>query len=184
VRDDRDPIEGERSAEPTHRPGLERLWADWRSDYVSHPDTGRTDRGCVICRIIEATDDAEALVLERTELTIAVMNLYPYGSGHLMVAPMRHVPSFVDLTDEENGALAHAQVRALRAINEAYAPDGANCGANLGRAAGAGVPGHLHMHVLPRWSGDTNFMTAVGEVRVLPESLRAGYDKLKAAWPR
>src|SRR5262249_57336693 len=110
--------------ESIDRRGLERLGADWRSDYVSHPDTGRTDRGCVICRIIDADDDAEALVLERTEHTIAVMNLYPYGSGHLMVAPMRHVASFVDLRDDENTELARAQVRALRAVNDAYAPDG------------------------------------------------------------
>ncbi len=163
---------------------LDRLWADWRSDYVSHPDTGRTDKACVICNLVNAADDVEALVLERTELTIAVMNLYPYGSGHLMVSPARHVASYVDLDADETAALAHAQVRALKAINEAYAPDGANVGANLGRAGGAGVPGHLHVHLLPRWNGDTNFMTAVAETRVLPESLRTGYEKLKAAWPR
>jgi ATP adenylyltransferase len=163
---------------------LDRLWADWRSDYVSHPDTGRTDRGCVLCNLVNATDDAEALVLERTDQTIVVMNLYPYGSGHLMVAPIRHVGSYLDLTDDENVALTRAQTRALTAIQGAYSPDGANVGANLGRAAGAGVPGHLHVHLLPRWSGDTNFMTTIAETRVLPESLRTGYDKLKSAWPR
>jgi ATP adenylyltransferase len=163
--------------------GLDRLWADWRSDYVSHPDTGRTDRGCVLCNIVNATDDVEALVLERADFTITVMNLYPYGSGHLMVAPIRHVASFLDLDDDENVALARAQTRALGAIQRAYKPDGANLGANLGRAAGAGVPGHLHVHVLPRWSGDTNFMTTVAEARVMPESLRTGYEKLKAVWP-
>jgi len=163
--------------------GLDRLWADWRSDYVSHPDTGRTDRGCVLCNIVNATDDVEALVLERADVTITVMNLYPYGSGHLMVAPVRHVASFLDLSDDENVALARAQTRALSAIQRAYNPDGANLGANLGRAAGAGVPGHLHVHVLPRWSGDTNFMTTVAEARVMPESLRTGYEKLKAVWP-
>src|SRR5690349_8984421 len=107
---------------------LDRLWADWRSDYVSHPDTGRTDKGCVICNLVNATDDVEALVLERTEHTIVVMNLYPYGSGHLMVAPTRHVPSYVDLTDDETVALARAQVRGLQAVNDAYSPDGANVG--------------------------------------------------------
>jgi ATP adenylyltransferase len=163
---------------------LDRLWADWRSEYVSDPNTGRTDTGCVICNLVNAPDDAEALVLERTEQTIVVMNLYPYGSGHLMVAPVRHVASYVDLDDDETVALAQAQVRALRAIDAAYSPDGANVGANLGRAGGAGVPGHLHVHVLPRWNGDTNFMTAIAETRVLPESLRTGYDKLKSAWPR
>jgi ATP adenylyltransferase len=162
---------------------LDRIWADWRSDYVSNPDTGRADRECVLCNLVAATDDAEALVLERTPTTITVMNLYPYGSGHLMVSPVRHVASYEDLTDDEHTDLAFAQRRALLAVRAAYAPEGVNIGANLGRAAGAGVPGHLHVHVLPRWSGDTNFMTAIGEVRVLPESLRTGYDKLKAVWP-
>ncbi|HEV7524777.1 MAG TPA: HIT domain-containing protein [Acidimicrobiia bacterium] len=165
--------------------GLERLWADWRSAYVSGDasDPERERGGCVMCNLVAATDDREALVLERTPATITVMNLYPYGSGHVMVAPVRHVPAFDDLSDDENIAVARAQVRAIRAIRAAYRPDGLNTGANLGRAAGAGVPGHLHVHVLPRWSGDTNFMTSVGEARVLPESLRTGYDKLKAAWP-
>ena len=162
---------------------LERLWADWRSDYVSDPDTGRTDRGCVFCNLVNAPDDEAALVLERTELTITVMNLYPYGSGHLMVAPRQHVAAYDDLDDDGNVAIARAQLRALQAIRAAYGPDGVNIGANLGKAAGAGVPGHLHVHVLPRWTGDTNFMTSVAEVRVLPESLRTGYDKLKSVWP-
>ncbi len=162
---------------------LDRLWADWRSEYVGNADAANAG-GCVFCNLVHATDDAEALVLERTECTISVMNLYPYGSGHLMVAPRRHVGSFVDLDDEETTAMARAQQRALRAIEAAYAPEGANVGANLGRAAGAGIPGHLHVHLLPRWAGDTNFMTSIGETRVLPESLRAGYGKLKSAWPR
>ena len=161
---------------------LDRLWADWRSDYVSNIDANQ-DSGCVICNLVNAKDDAEALVLERTEATITVMNLYPYGSGHLMVAPVRHAAAYDDLTDDENIAVARAQVRALQAVRAAYNPDGVNVGANIGRAAGAGVPGHLHVHVLPRWLGDTNFMTAIAEVRVLPESLRAGYDKLKSVWP-
>jgi ATP adenylyltransferase len=162
---------------------LDRLWAGWRSSYVSDPDTGRTDTECVMCRIVNAPDDAEALVLERTPETITVMNLYPYGSGHLLVLPTRHVASLEDLGDHELLAQAQAEVRALRAIRAAYAPDGFNLGVNLGRAGGAGVPTHVHEHVLPRWSGDTNFMTTVAETRVLPESLRAGYDKLRAAWP-
>jgi ATP adenylyltransferase len=163
--------------------GLDRLWADWRSAYVSGIDTSAPS-SCVICNLIAATDDADALVLERTDTTITVMNLYPYGSGHLMVSPIRHAPGYDDLTDDENIAVARAQLRALRAVRAAYNPDGVNVGANIGRAAGAGVPDHLHVHVLPRWLGDTNFITAIGEARVLPESLRTGYDKLKSAWPR
>ena len=162
---------------------VERLWAGWRTAYVSDPSTGRTDTECVMCRLVEATDDREALVLERTPETITVMNLYPYGSGHLMVAPTRHAASLEDLDDGEVIAVARAEVRALRAIRAAYAPDGANVGINIGRAAGAGVPGHLHVHLLPRWNGDTNFMTSIAEVRVMPEDLLTGYDKLKTAWP-
>jgi ATP adenylyltransferase len=163
---------------------LDRLWADWRAEYVTNADGLLNEHGCVICNLVKATDDAEALVLERTDTTITVMNLFPYGSGHLMVAPTRHTASFVDLHDEETVAVARAQLRALRAINDAYGPDGANVGANIGRAGGAGVPGHLHVHLLPRWNGDTNFMTSIAEARVLPESLRAGYDKLNKVWPR
>jgi ATP adenylyltransferase len=163
---------------------LERLWADWRSEYVSDPDPGTEKRACVMCNLAAATDDAEALVLERTESTITVMNLYPYGSGHLMVAPIAHIASFELLDERTLIEMTHAQVRALRAIREAYSPDGVNVGANIGRAAGAGVPNHLHVHLLPRWIGDTNFATSIAETRVLPESLRVGYDKLKAAWPR
>jgi len=163
---------------------LERLWAGWRASYVSDPKTGRTDHGCVMCNLVAATDDEAALVLERTPLTITVMNLYPYGSGHLMITTTRHVPSFEDLDAAELLAVSEAQVRALRAIRAAYKPDGFNLGVNIGRAAGAGVPDHLHVHVLPRWSGDTNFMTSVAEVRVMAEDLRTGYEKLKSVWDR
>jgi ATP adenylyltransferase len=166
---------------------LERLWAGWRSRYVSeiagreHPD------GCFLCALAALPDagviSESTLVLERVPLTLTVMNLYPYGSGHLLVATRRHVADLVDLTDDETVALARAQQRAARAIRAAYSPDGMNVGINLGVASGAGVPGHLHVHVLPRWSGDTNFMTAVGETRVLPESLDAGWRKLHQVWP-
>jgi len=163
---------------------LERLWAGWRTGYVSDPKTGRTDTACVMCNLVAATDDVEALVLERTPQTITVMNLYPYGSGHLMVAPVRHLAGLEDLDDDELVAVSRAQVRALRAIRAAYGPDGVNVSINIGRAAGAGVPTHLHVHLLPRWNGDTNWMTTVAEVRVMPEDLGTGYEKLRAAWPR
>jgi diadenosine tetraphosphate (Ap4A) HIT family hydrolase len=164
---------------------LERLWAGWRATYVAGVDT-KPDDGCVFCRLAELTgaDERKAgLVLESTPATVTVMNLYPYGSGHLLVAPRRHVADLEALDDGEAAAFVGAQQRAVRALKAAYAPDGLNLGANLGRAAGAGIPTHLHVHVLPRWSGDTNFMTAVAEVRVLPEDLATGYDKLLAAWP-
>ena len=164
---------------------LERMWAGWRSAYVSSVANAPADDhdGCVLCRLVGADDDAAALVLERTATTITVMNLYPYASGHLMVAPLRHEPDLDGLDDAEAADLIAAQRRALRAVRRAYGPDGVNLGVNLGRAAGAGVPGHLHVHVVPRWFGDTNFMTAVGEVRVMPEDLATGYGRLRDAWP-
>jgi diadenosine tetraphosphate (Ap4A) HIT family hydrolase len=165
---------------------LERLWAGWRSRYVSEL-AGTPDTDCFLCALCMLPDDSvyssETLVLERTDLTVSVMNLYPYGSGHLLVAPCRHVADLEALSDDEATALMAAVRRAVRAVKAAYSPDGLNVGLNLGAAAGAGVPGHLHAHVLPRWQGDTNFMTAVAEVRVLPEDLATGWTKLRAAWP-
>ncbi len=173
---------------------LERLWAGWRGDYVSGVATSSADAGsddgtagdgdgCVLCRIVATADVAEALVLERTVTTFTVMNLYPYASGHLMVAPLRHEADLDGLDDDEAAEVTAATRRALRAVRSAYAPDGVNVGANLGRAAGAGVPGHLHVHVVPRWYGDTNFMTSVAGVRVMPEDLSTGYRRLAEAWP-
>lgn len=166
--------------------GLERLWAGWRSDYISginaEPVRPRPD-GCLFCGLL-GLDDAEALILERAEHSFAVMNAYPYTSGHVMVAPVRHVASLTDLAGDEAAALMHGVQRATATVESVYSPEGINVGVNIGRAAGAGVPGHVHVHVLPRWNGDTNFMTAVAEIRVLPESLRESYDKLRAAWSR
>jgi ATP adenylyltransferase len=161
---------------------LERLWAGWRAGYVASVGN-EPDDGCVFCRLAEVTDRRAGLVLETTPTTVTAMNLYPYGSGHLLVAPRRHVADLEALTADEAAAFIGAQQRAVRAVKTAYSPDALNLGANLGRAAGAGIPAHLHLHVLPRWNGDTNFMTAIAEVRVLPEDLATGYDKLAAIWP-
>jgi ATP adenylyltransferase len=162
---------------------LDRLWAGWRSSYIESIEASPRPEGCLFCSLLAMSDD-EALILERGEDSFAVMNAYPYTSGHVMVAPVRHVASITDLDADEAAALMHGTQRATATVERVYAPDGVNVGANIGRAAGAGVPGHVHVHVLPRWSGDTNFMTAVAETRVLPEGLRHSYDKLRAAWPR
>jgi len=186
--------------------GLGRLWAGWRGAYVegtveadrdgtvgeyptAEPVTPTTfgpgqDSTCVLCRVIApSNDDRMANVLWRGDHCTAVLNAYPYTSGHLMVLPNRHVGELEDLTEGEASELWAAVRAATGALKQAYQPGGINLGANIGRAAGAGVPGHLHLHALPRWDGDTNFTTAVAEVRVLPEALPASWAKLKAAWP-
>ncbi len=160
---------------------LEHLWAGWRSEYISGVTTDPVPGPCFFCALQEV-DDEEAMILERTSTTFTLMNAYPYTSGHVLIAPRRHTPTLVDLDPAEAGELMHAVQRANAALVAAYTPDGLNVGANIGRAAGAGLPGHVHLHAMPRWSGDTNFMTAVADTRVLPESLRASYDRLRAAW--
>jgi ATP adenylyltransferase len=163
---------------------LDRLWAGWRSTYVNDVAYAGTDDGqCVFCRILAHGDDREALVVRRFEACAVVLNAYPYGSGHIMVIPLRHVGELEDLDDAELAELWSIVTDGVRTIKAAYDPGGVNVGANLGPAAGAGVPGHLHVHALPRWAGDTNFMTSVAEARVLPEPLSVTYDKVRAAWP-
>ena len=165
---------------------LERLWAGWRSNYiedVANRPPPAPDGDCLFCRLA-AGDPREMMVLARNDAAFAVMNAYPYNSGHLMVAPLRHEPRLGGLSPEEASAVMALTREASLAVEAAYRPDGINVGMNLGRAAGAGVPNHLHVHVLPRWAGDTNFMTAVAETRVLPESLSTSYEKLLAAWGR
>ncbi|HEY3670641.1 MAG TPA: HIT domain-containing protein [Acidimicrobiia bacterium] len=164
---------------------LDRLWAGWRTTYIDGvanqpPPEGADD--CLFERLALEPDD-ESLVLARNEHAFAVMNAYPYTSGHLMVAPLRHESTLAGLSRDEAAAVMELVQDANAAVLAAYTPDGINVGANIGRAAGAGVPGHVHVHVLPRWSGDTNFMTVIAEARVLPEPLTKSFDKLRAAWP-
>ena len=158
---------------------LERLWAGWRAAYVSGEEPAPEDGGCVLCRVLEEGSS----VVWRGATCAVILNAYPYTNGHVMVMPVRHLSEMEDLDAVEGAALWSATVDAVRAVKAAYRPDGLNVGANLGRPAGAGLPGHLHVHVLPRWDGDTNFMTAVAGTRVLPESLPASAQRLKAAWP-
>jgi len=171
-------------------PALGRLWAGWRTTYITRVSDDDAEvrpdiEGRSLFDRILASDlpDRESGVLHRGERCFAVLNAFPYGSGHLMVLPNRAVADLADLDADESAelwSLVHAAVAAIRA---AYRPDGVNVGVNLGAGAGAGVPDHLHVHCLPRWSGDTNFMTAVAETRVLPEPLVTSWDKLTSAWP-
>ena len=155
---------------------LERLDASWRRSYVEQASTGH------FCALADAPMDEGSGVVDRDATSFVVLNAFPYGSGHVLVLPRRHVAGIDELDESESAGLWGATTRALRAVALAYRPDGANLGANLGRAAGAGIPGHLHLHVLPRWGGDTNFMTSVAETRVLPESLAVSFAKLRAAY--
>ena len=170
---------------------LEHLWAGWRREYIVEA-TERERAGalthdeseCVFCRLAETGPPSEDnLVVWRGALTFVVMNAYPYASGHVLVLPLRHVGPMAELTAAESAELWSATQDSVAAIEKAFDPDGLNMGANLGRAAGAGLPGHLHLHVLPRWSGDTNFMTSVAETRVLPETLQLSWTRLTDAWP-
>ncbi|HXH96912.1 MAG TPA: HIT domain-containing protein [Gaiellaceae bacterium] len=158
---------------------MERLWAPWRLEYVQHADE---QEGCVFCTAA-AGDDARGLLVRRGERAFALLNRFPYSSGHLMVAPYRHDTSFESLDDAEALEIHRLTVQAIEALRTAYAPDGFNVGWNLGRVAGAGIVDHGHVHIVPRWSGDTNFMPVLADVRVIPEHLAETRRRLADAWP-
>lgn len=160
---------------------MHRLWAPWRTEYVEAAGGGGRG-GCFLCDYGAAGDDAQRHVLRRWPHWYALLNAYPYTNGHLMLALARHRESFCDLEVEEADELAHALASCERALRTAYEPHGINVGINMGRAAGAGAAGHLHIHLVPRWHGDTNFMTATADTRVLPESLENSYERLRRSW--
>jgi ATP adenylyltransferase len=159
---------------------VKRLWAPWRLEYVSSADG---QDGCVFCRAASASSDADGLVVVRGERAFVLVNKFPYASGHLMVAPYRHEGELGELSDEEAVEIHRLASAALGSLAETMRPQGFNLGWNLGRIAGAGVVDHVHLHVVPRWAGDTNFMPVLADVRVLPEALEATREKLAAAWP-
>jgi ATP adenylyltransferase len=158
---------------------VERLWSPWRLAYVT--GTARTSE-CIFCDALTAP--APDLLVSRGERAFAILNLYPYNNGHLMIVPNRHFASLSSATAEELAELMHLTRHAEMALAEAYEPHGLNVGINLGRAAGAGVLDHLHIHVVPRWNGDTNFMTVVSDVRVLPEQLQDTAARLRPIFER
>jgi ATP adenylyltransferase len=158
------------------------MWSPWRSEYVSDAaDRTPSDGRSLFTRLEEADDDEETLILWRGEEVFVVMNRYPYSNGHLLVVPYREVEAYDALTAGEQQAIAAAIDRCITWLRRALDPHGFNVGMNLGAAAGAGIPEHLHVHVVPRWSGDTNFMSTTAETRVLPEDLRTTYRKLRRA---
>jgi ATP adenylyltransferase len=158
---------------------MDRLWSPWRYEYVSQADPGNA---CIFCEKASENQDARNYIVHRGCGNFLLLNLFPYTTGHLMIAPYEHVATLEEAAEEtlaEMMALARMAERTLRAI---YHPRGLNLGMNVGECAGAGVAGHIHMHVLPRWPADSNFMTTVGETRVLPETLDATYAKLLKAF--
>jgi ATP adenylyltransferase len=157
----------------------DQLWAPWRLEYVQG---GADTDGCVFCDAA-AKDGREGLVVHRGERAFVLMNLYPYSNGHLMAAPYRHVAAPGDLDDGERAELWSLLDRSVRALTAAMAPHGFNAGINLGRVAGAGVEDHLHLHVVPRWNGDTNFMPVLADVKVMPEHIARTAEKLRQSWP-
>jgi ATP adenylyltransferase len=166
---------------------LERLWNGWRASYVSSiGDPGDVDGtgGSVFTRILRSgLSDVEANIVHRGPTCFAILNAFPYGTGHLLVLPYREVGDLEDLDDRETSELWATVTDAVRAVKAAYSPEGVNVGVNLGRPAGGSVSEHLHVHVVPRWTGDANFMTAIANTRTLPEPLEDTATKIRAAWP-
>ena len=160
---------------------MDRLWTPWRYGYVSSAKPAGADGGCIFCEMAASSDDRGNYIVLRAERNFAMLNLYPYTSGHLMIAPYEHIATLEGAPQETLEEMMRLTARAEKALRQAYRPDGLNIGMNLGEAAGAGVAGHIHMHVLPRWTGDGSFMTTVAETRVLPETLETAYERLKTA---
>ena len=162
-----------------------RLWTPHRLAYIQgagKPTGPGADEGCPFC-VAPALTDEEALIVGRGELVYAILNLYPYNSGHMLICPYRHLADYTELTGAETAEFADYTTRAIRALRAASGPHGFNIGMNLGTVAGAGIAAHLHQHVVPRWGGDTNFMPVVGRTRVLPQLLADTRKLLADAWP-
>ena len=163
---------------------MDRLWAPWRMEFIldEKAKSGEGGSGCVLCDLQKTDDGPDNLILCRGDLTFVVMNKYPYSNGHLMVVPLRHVGDFETLTGEEGSELFRMSQRCLAALREATKAHGFNVGLNLGKAAGAGIEPHLHLHIVPRWEGDHNFMPVLGDTRVIPEHIEATYETLRKSF--
>ena len=160
------------------------LWTPWRMPYLRGEERTHYD-GCVFCAKGQASDEAAAAehIVARSAHVYVTLNAYPYNNGHLLIVPYAHVPSSEDLPPEALLDLAKSVNRGLAALRAVYAPDAFNVGANLGAGAGAGIPDHFHVHVVPRWNADTNYMTVIGGTRIIPDLLDSTYRQLRAAWP-
>jgi ATP adenylyltransferase len=155
---------------------MEHLFTPWRMEYI----LSAKKPGCIFCDMLETGDDRELLVLHRGQLAFLVLNKYPYNNGHFMAVPYHHVDTLEDLAPEEMTEIMTLAALGMRALRQASHPDGFNLGVNVGTMAGAGVKDHLHLHVVPRWGGDTNYMSVLSATRVIPQTLADTYDQLKA----
>ena len=160
---------------------MDYIWTPWRYQYMREVTTGKQQPECIFCDALARKNDAETLIVHRGEKAFAILNRFPYTSGHVMIVPYAHVAELHLCDPDALGEMMRLAQRVEKILRENYKPDGMNLGMNLGRAAGAGVPGHLHLHALPRWIGDSNFMTVVGETRVHPEDLSTTYERLLKA---
>jgi ATP adenylyltransferase len=156
----------------------QRLWAPWRLEYIKGPKADE----CIFCTKPDAGDDRGSHIVRRGEHCFAMLNAYPYNNGHLMISPYRHVPSIEELDAAALLELMTLAKEGLAALREAYGPEGFNLGINQGKVAGAGVEHHVHLHIVPRWGADTNFMPVIGDTRVLPQSLDDSFDDLSRTW--
>ncbi len=159
---------------------MDHLWTPWRYSYITAGEPG----ACVFCELQNAGDDHKALIVYRGEHNFVILNAFPYTSGHSMIVPYRHIDRLNQLSAEAAGEMMTLTRRLESALTELYRPDGLNIGMNLGKAAGAGIAGHIHMHALPRWIADANFVSVIGETRVLPELLETTYERLRVALGR
>jgi ATP adenylyltransferase len=161
---------------------LDKLWSPWRSKYIESFKPGAIkEEGCLFCRVIEEVNDEKNFVIHRSERSIIIMNLFPYNSGHLMVIPKQHASTFNELDEETCTECMKNMNLGMNIINDAIHPHGFNIGANIGRVAGAGIEDHVHFHIVPRWTGDSNFMPIINDVKVISEAMEDTYRKLKAS---
>jgi ATP adenylyltransferase len=160
---------------------MKHIWSPWRMKYIRDTET---PKGCIFCNAMKMEDGLENLIVKRGKLAFVILNRYPYTSGHVMVVPYLHVGTLAQLDKGTTGEMTELIQQAVLTITEVYEPEGFNIGANLGSVAGAGVADHLHVHIVPRWAGDTNFMTPVADARVIPEDLGETLERLQAAWPK
>jgi ATP adenylyltransferase len=155
---------------------MKHLWSPWRMKYI---ETNHKEEGCVFCNAQAKTDSEKNLIACRGKYAFVILNLYPYTSGHLMVVPFDHIASLEELDSTTRAEMMELTSQCMGVLRKAYKPQAFNMGANIGEAAGAGVPGHVHIHIVPRWGGDTNFMSTLGEIRVLPESIEDTYRRIR-----